>query len=98
VRFGVAVIETTNAAALAGRRPELIEALEQRRAQGYWSVLLVVVDVFHERTLVLISGHPEEVARAFDARLHDGVALDLPGVYSRKKQVVPRLGDIRTTV
>lgn len=94
-RFGVAVIETTNAAALAGRRAELTEALEQRRAFGYWSVLLVVVDVFHERTLVLVSGHAEEVARAFDARLRDGVALDLPGVYSRKKQIVPRLGDIR---
>jgi manganese-dependent inorganic pyrophosphatase len=94
-RFGVAVIETTNAAALTGRRTELIEALEQRRGIGYWSVLLIVVDVFHERTLVLISGHAEEVARAFDARLQNGVALDLPGVYSRKKQIVPRLGDIR---
>jgi manganese-dependent inorganic pyrophosphatase len=93
--FGVAVIETTNAAALVGRRAELIEALDQRRRLGYWSVLLVVVDVFHERTLVLISGHAEEVARVFDARLQDGVALDLPGVYSRKKQVIPRLGDIR---
>jgi manganese-dependent inorganic pyrophosphatase len=96
VRFSVSVIETTNAAALAGRRAELLEALDQRRSYGYWSALLVVVDVFHERTLVLISGHAEDVAQAFDARLEDGVALALPGVYSRKKQIVPRLAEIRT--
>jgi manganese-dependent inorganic pyrophosphatase len=95
VRFAVSVIETTNAAALAGRRPELLEALDQRRSNGYWSALLVVVDVFHERTLVLISGHAEDVARAFDARLQDGVALEFPGVYSRKKQIIPRLAEIR---
>jgi manganese-dependent inorganic pyrophosphatase len=96
-RFGVAVIETTNASAVTNRQAELLAALAERRAAGYWSVLLVVVDVFHERTLVLISGHAEEVAQAFGARLRDGVALDLPGVYSRKKQIVPRLGDIRVT-
>jgi len=97
LRFSVSVVETTNAAALAGRRAELVEALDQRRAHGYWSALLVVVDVFHGRTVVLISGHPEDVARAFDARLRDGVAVDLPGVYSRKKQIIPRLAEIRTT-
>jgi manganese-dependent inorganic pyrophosphatase len=94
-RFGVGMIETTNASALTGRQAELIAALEQLRAAGYWSVLLVVVDVFHARTVILVSGHAEEVAEAFGARLRDGVALDLPGVYSRKKQIVPRLGDIR---
>jgi manganese-dependent inorganic pyrophosphatase len=97
VRFAVSVIETTNAAALAGRRAELLEALDQRRAQGYWSALLVVIDVFHERTVVLISGHADDVARAFDAQLKDGVALELPGVYSRKKQIVPRLAEIQTS-
>jgi manganese-dependent inorganic pyrophosphatase len=94
-RFGVGMIETTNVSALIGRQAELIAVLEQRQAAGYWSVLLVVVDVFHARTVILVSGHAEEVAEAFGARLRDGVALDLPGVYSRKKQIVPRLGDIR---
>ncbi len=97
VRFGVAVIETTNAAALADRQTELLHALEQKRSAGYWSVLLVVTDVFHERTVVLIAGHAERVAEAFGVALRAGRYLDLPGVYSRKKQIVPRLGDIRTT-
>jgi manganese-dependent inorganic pyrophosphatase len=96
-RFGVSVIETINAAALAERRSELLEALEHRRAYGYWSVLLVIVDVFHERTVVLIAGHAEEVAHAFRAPLQDGHVLELPGVYSRKKQIVPLLGEIDTS-
>ncbi len=96
-RFGVSVIETMNATALVGRRSELLEALERRRSSGYWSVLLVVVDVFHERTLVLIAGHAEEVARAFRVPLQDRCAMELPGVYSRKKQIVPLLGEIRIT-
>lgn len=93
-RFGVAMLETTNAAALADRREELLTALEQKQESGYWSMLLVVVDVFHERTLVLISGHPEEVAEAFRTPLKGGCALELPGVYSRKKQIVPVLNEI----
>jgi manganese-dependent inorganic pyrophosphatase len=97
VRFGVAVIETTNAAALANRQSELRDALAQKRAAGFWSVLLVVTDVFHERTVVLIAGHPDRIAEAFRVPLYDDYFLDLPGVYSRKKQVVPRLSDVRTT-
>lgn len=97
VRFGIGVFETTNAAALNGRREELLDALEQLRTNGYWSVLLVIVDVFHERTIVLISGHAEEVAQAFGARLKEGCVLELDGVYSRKKLIVPRLGDIRVS-
>jgi manganese-dependent inorganic pyrophosphatase len=97
VRFGVAVIETTNASALRGRHDELLDAMEQRRSAGFWSVLLVVTDVFHERTVVLITGRPDRVAEAFAVPLRDGYYLDLPGVYSRKKQIVPRLSDIRTT-
>jgi manganese-dependent inorganic pyrophosphatase len=97
VRFGVAVIETTNALALRGRHDELLDAMEQKRAAGFWSVLLVVTDVFHERTVVLIAGRPERIAEAFGVPLRDGYYLDLLGVYSRKKQIVPRLSDIRTT-
>ena len=93
-RFGVAMLETTNAAALADRREELLKALEQKQESGFWSMLLVVVDVFHERTLVLISGHAEEVAAAFRSPLKGGCALELPGVYSRKKQIVPVLNEI----
>lgn len=97
VRFGIAMLETVNAAALRDRRTELLNALEKRRANGYWSILLVVVDIFHERTMVHISGHAEEVARVFDQPLRDGSTLELQGVYSRKKQIVPLLGDIQTT-
>lgn len=97
VRFGIGVFETTNAAALNGRRAELVGALDQLRSNGYWSVLLVIVDVFHEQTIVLISGQAEKVAQAFGARLKDGCLMELDGVYSRKKLIVPRLSDIQVS-
>ena len=95
VRFAVSVIETTNAAALDGRRSELLEALYDAGSYGYWSALLVVVGTLRRAHPRLDEGTPR-MWRAFDARLEDGVALgDLSLVYSRKKQIVlgwPRSG------
>jgi manganese-dependent inorganic pyrophosphatase len=95
VKFGVGVIETGDAAQVLARRAELLRAMRQVRRDGYASVLLVVTDVVHRRTTILVEGHARPVARAFEADLKDGAAIDLPGVYSRKKQVVPLLGRIK---
>jgi manganese-dependent inorganic pyrophosphatase len=93
-RFGVGVIETGDAGPVLARRRELLKTMRTVRGEAYESVLLVVTDVVHKRTTVLISGKEEAVARAFGARLVGGNALELAGVYSRKKQVVPLLGRI----
>jgi manganese-dependent inorganic pyrophosphatase len=93
-RFGVGVIETGDAGPVLARRRELLKTMRTVRGEAYESVLLVVTDVVHKRTTVLISGKEEAVARAFGARLVGGNALELGGVYSRKKQVVPLLGRI----
>jgi manganese-dependent inorganic pyrophosphatase len=95
VRFGVGVIETGDAAQVLARRNELLRAMRQVRRDGYATVLLVVTDVVHRRTTILIDGNPDAVARVFGAELKDDAAIDLPGVYSRKKQVVPLLGRIK---
>jgi manganese-dependent inorganic pyrophosphatase len=93
-RFGVGVIETGDAGQVLSRRRELLKTMRTVRGEAYESVLLVVTDVVHKRTTVLISGKEAAVARAFGARLVGGNALELDGVYSRKKQVVPLLGRI----
>jgi manganese-dependent inorganic pyrophosphatase len=95
VRFGVGVIETGDAAQVLARRADLLRAMRQVRREGYAAVLLVVTDVVHRRTTILVDGHPKPVARAFGADLKDGASIDLPGVFSRKKQVVPLLGRIK---
>lgn len=66
-----------------------LEALRSERHMGY--LLLMVTDLLEENTELFITGErPEEIAKAFDKPLEKGSVL-LPGVLSRKKQVVPPL-------
>lgn len=54
-------------------------------------VLFMLTDIANESTeLLFIGNHTELVARAFDG-LMEGNSVELPGVVSRKKQVIPPL-------
>jgi manganese-dependent inorganic pyrophosphatase len=76
---------------LLARRDELVEALEAARQDGGHAVAaLMVTDIVRKGTTLLVAGDRGPVARAFGASSSDG-AIDLPGVMSRKKQVVPKL-------
>jgi manganese-dependent inorganic pyrophosphatase len=94
LHFGVGVIETGDEEAVLSRRDELHRAMRELRGADYASILLVVTDVVNERTTVLVEGHASAVAQALGGELVDG-AIALPGVYSRKKQIVPALPRIR---
>ncbi|MBI3968543.1 MAG: putative manganese-dependent inorganic diphosphatase, partial [Chloroflexi bacterium] len=95
-RFGVSVIETANADVLTPRHDDLYEALRRLRdQQSYASVLLAVIDITKEQTSILVDGHAETIAESFGVRLQDGRWIKLPGVYSRKKQIVPTLARAR---
>jgi manganese-dependent inorganic pyrophosphatase len=50
---------------------------------------LMITDIVRRGTTLLLAGETGPVARAFGGS-RDG-AIDLPGVMSRKKQVVPKL-------
>ncbi len=54
-------------------------------------MIFAVIDILHERTTLLVVGHPEAVAATFDAPLVDASAVRLPGILSRKKNIVPQL-------
>ncbi len=90
-RFGIGTIETTNGDEVLARRDEILTALRQQQERGYTSVIFAVIDILHERTTLLVVGHPEAVAATFDAPLVDGCAIRLPGILSRKKNIVPQL-------
>jgi manganese-dependent inorganic pyrophosphatase len=54
-------------------------------------VLFMLTDIAHESTdLLFIGSHTELVTRAFDGVAHES-SIELPGVVSRKKQVIPPL-------
>lgn len=66
-----------------------LEAFRSMRGMGY--LLLMVTDLLEENTELFVTGErPEEIAKAFNKPLENG-SVFLPGVLSRKKQVVPPL-------
>lgn len=82
-------IEVPDSAPVLARREGLLAAMAQQRgALDKVSILLMVSDIFDERTDLLVTGDLARVERAFDTVAEEGI-LSLPGVLSRKKQVVP---------
>lgn len=93
--FGIGVIETTNAADVLARRGEILAEMAHLRERGYTSLLFAAIDILRDSTTVLIEGHADVVAEVLGAPLDaSGAALQIPGILSRKKQLVPQLGAI----
>jgi manganese-dependent inorganic pyrophosphatase len=91
-RYFVASLETINAAAVAARREELLAAMRARQERrGYTTLLLMILDIPHEQTEILVVGQEQRLAEAFGQPLVDGCLLRFPSILSRKQQVVPVL-------
>lgn len=73
-------------------RADLTAAIEAHRvAQGMQYLCLMITDILTDTTELIVKGeNPEEVAKAFGKTLVAG-SVELPGVLSRKKQVVPQM-------
>jgi len=91
-KVGIGQVSVMGSEGLGNIRQDLREQLERLRAeQGMRYLLLMVTDLLSEGTELFISGeNPEEIAKVFGRTLHEG-SIDLPGVLSRKKQIVPPL-------
>lgn len=92
--FGIGVIETTDGAAVLARRDEMRAAMDRLRDRGYTSVLFAVIDIMRETTTLLVSGHADAVASTYDGAIAEADTLRLPGIVSRKKDLVPALGTL----
>ncbi|MEM8591584.1 MAG: manganese-dependent inorganic pyrophosphatase [Pseudomonadota bacterium] len=92
-KFRVSVLETTAPKMVLDRKASLMESMGSVAAQdGVDQVLLFVVDILNEEATMLI---PNELTRSvaeksFDATVK-GDTVVLPGVMSRKKQIIPNL-------
>ncbi|MBC9785610.1 putative manganese-dependent inorganic diphosphatase [Heliobacterium chlorum] len=92
MHLGIGQVETMDHAGIARMQETLMEALDTiRQSKNLDLVLLMLTDIIKEGTLLLLSGEKTEpIEKAFNVAVKDGVA-HLPGVLSRKKQVVPPL-------
>ncbi len=92
-RMRISVIETTAPQVLLDRKAALIAAMPAvAAADGADEVMLFVVDILREEaTLLLPNDFVRQVAeKSFGARA-EGDSVVLPGIVSRKKQIIPNL-------
>lgn len=90
--FGIGQVETMNSADIAEIKDKLVADMTQiKKNKGFDQVLLMVTDILKEGTeLIAVGENLEIVERVFGAPIENNEVY-LPGVMSRKKQVVPPL-------
>jgi manganese-dependent inorganic pyrophosphatase len=95
-RFGIGYMETTDRSQVDAVQEELVAEMDRLRDDRDYAVMLfIVVDVRRDESEIFIAGQERAVAEAFGQELALPHSIVLPGVVSRKKQVVPLLPHIR---
>ncbi|CAI2669640.1 Manganese-dependent inorganic pyrophosphatase [Apilactobacillus kunkeei] len=77
------------------RKEDLLKAMEEEaKAEGYDLFLVIATNVLDSNSEAIIYGEPKDaVEKAFNQKVSEDT-IALPGVVSRKKQVVPQLTDV----
>lgn len=90
-KVGVGQLELATLDQVAAIRADLLGAMEEVKADGRHTVLLMLTDVVKEGTdLVVVSDDAALIEKAFDGKL-EGTSMWIDGMMSRKKQTVPNL-------
>ncbi|MBS1227565.1 MAG: Inorganic diphosphatase [Proteobacteria bacterium] len=90
-KVAIAQLEFPDLTLIRSMREGLLDAMQALKHDGYHSVLLMLTDVSLEATeLLIVSDDPAIAEKAWGLR-SEGDALWMPGVMSRKSQIVPAL-------
>lgn len=88
----VAQISVMDTADILARKAELVAAMQELcRNEGYDMSLLMVTDIMEESTELVFVGEPKQLIADAFGKDASGDSIYLPGVMSRKKQIVPQL-------
>ncbi|NOD88977.1 MULTISPECIES: manganese-dependent inorganic pyrophosphatase [unclassified Ruegeria] len=92
-KFRVSVLETTAPGVVLDRKASLAASMVDVAAEdGVDQVLLFVVDILNEEATLLVPNDlVKSVAEKSFGAVVDGDAVVLPGIMSRKKQIIPNL-------
>jgi manganese-dependent inorganic pyrophosphatase len=90
--FAIGYLETVYKQRVDEIRDALLAEMQAIRGQkGYASLVLMIVDIVHGETEILIQGMEQAVAEALGQSLVAPHTVIVGGVLSRKKQIVPIL-------
>ncbi len=92
-KFRVSVLETTAPGVVLDRKDSIVSSMaDVAKEDGVDQVLLFVVDILNEEATLLVPNDlVKSVAEKSFGATVDGDAVVLPGVMSRKKQIIPNL-------
>ncbi|NJH81375.1 manganese-dependent inorganic pyrophosphatase [Staphylococcus hyicus] len=90
----IAQVNTVDIDEVMARQEALENAMNKEIAEhNYTSFILVVTDILNSDSKILVTGaDTDKIANAFKTTLDNNTAF-LPGVVSRKKQIVPQVTD-----
>lgn len=93
VRFSVSQVEELGFGNFWPNSKALIRALQDLCAgEKLCFACLLITDINTHNSLLLFKGDPEVSRRITYPQLEEGEIFDLPGIVSRKKQLIPYLG------
>ena len=92
VKVGVAQVNTMDIDGFMPLKDEMLGYMNSKAEKdNYDTVMLLLTDILKEGSQILVAGNrPDYVEATFNVKLEDSMAF-LPGVLSRKKQVIPPL-------
>lgn len=95
VSFAVSQVEELGFDNFWSHAPALATALQELRdAEKLTFAALLITDINTQNSLMLVKGDPEFIRRISYAHVEQNEIFDLPGVVSRKKQLIPYLTSI----
>lgn len=92
VKIGVAQVNTMDIEGFMPLKEEMLAYMNKKADEnGLEVIMLLLTDIINEGSQILVAGKRPEIAEeTFNVKLEDNTAF-LPGVLSRKKQVIPPL-------
>lgn len=91
----VAQISVMDTADILAKKAELVVAMQELcQNEGYDMSLLMVTDIMEESTELVFVGEPKQLIADAFGKDASGDSIYLPGVMSRKKQIVPQLTEV----
>ena len=90
-KVGVAQLEAVSLAMLTPRKDELLKAMADLKGQGYQSVFLMLTDIMQGGSDFLFLPDDAAIVESALGVKAQGSSVWIPGLVSRKKQVIPGL-------
>ena len=92
VHFSVSQVEELGFGNFWAREKSISSALDElRRKEGYSFSALLVTDINTQNSVLLVKGDPLLIEKITYAQIQKDEIFDLPGIVSRKKQLIPYL-------